>query len=103
MNAAYRQSQEKSTCPVPCANCGITVGISKPAKERQRRNPGAVNYYCFACGEAGRRVQVLTRQLEEMELTRKVGPYDKIRLELASAEQWLKSAADRRKPGATDD
>ena len=99
MNAAYRQSQEKATCPVPCANCGITVGISKPAKERQRRNPGAVNYYCFACGEADRRVQVLTRQLEETEQTRKVGPYDKIRLELASAEQWLKSMAGRHTPG----
>ena len=99
MNAAYRQSQEKATCAVPCSNCGITVGISKPAKERQRRNPGAVNYYCFACGEAGRRVQVLTRQLEDMEQTRKVGPYDKTRLELASAEQWLKSMAGRHTPG----
>ena len=99
MNAAYRQSQEKATCPVPCSNCGITVGISKPAKERQRRNPGAVNYYCFACGEAGRRVQVLTKQLEDMEQTRKVGQYDKTRLELASAEQHLKSMAGRHTPG----
>ena len=100
MNAAYRQSQEKATCPVPCANCGITVGISKPAKERQRRNPGAVNYYCFACGEAGRRAQVLTKQLEAMEQTKKVGPYDKTRLELASVEQHLKSMAGRHTPGS---
>ena len=72
MNAAYRQSQDKATCPVPCSNCGITVGVSKPAKERQRRNPGTVNYYCFTCGEAGRRVQVLPRRLEGTEQIRRL-------------------------------